>query len=447
MDNERYIAAIEIGSSKIIAAVGKTDGVSLDIIAVEQTKGVEIVRFGIIQNAEETANRIIDIIDRLEARPEIYPRKINSLFVSIAGRSMRAIPIETQINLAEESEITEEDIANLRHQAMSTAIDNSLKVIDVVPRNYKVGGNTTQSPRGVIGNNISATFDLIVCRSVLERNLRRTISNKVGIDVANIVVTPLAAGHVLVSAEEKRLGCMLVDIGAETTTVVIFKSGHLHYYATLPMGSRFITLDLTSLKILEERADQIKQVSGDALSTGPKSELNIDGIRLSDINNLVTARAEEIAANICEQIYYAGLTYADLTGGIIAMGGGFKLKNMAELVSKQCNLRIRTAKLPPTIMIEDAKAPEQDILQVTSVLYTAATHTDIECLKAPHVQELPDTGEPNTGTDDNLETPEKIYNSGKPPKKPHTSGRLQRIVDRIKGAITYSEDPDDPELE
>ena len=69
MENERYVAAIEISSSKIIAAVGRTDGVQLDIIASEQIEGPETVRFGIIQNAEEAATRILSIMDRLETRP------------------------------------------------------------------------------------------------------------------------------------------------------------------------------------------------------------------------------------------------------------------------------------------------------------------------------------------------------------------------------------------
>lgn len=440
MDNERYVAAIEISSSKIIAAVGRTDGTSLDIMAVEQVKGLETVRFGVIQNAEEAASRILTIIDRLEARPEIYPRKISRVFLGIAGRSMRSISKETSLRLADEaSEVTAADLEALTRQAREAAIDSSLQIIDVQPRTWRVGSTVTQNPKGMIGPSIGATFDLIVCRPVLERNLTRTVGGKLGMEVVSVVVTPLAAGHVLVTPEEKRLGCMLVDIGAETTTVVIFKNGHMIYFATLPLGGRNITLDLTSLKILEERADEIKRVSGNAIAPEKKSNMTVDGISINDISNLVSARAEEIAANICEQIHYAGLEPADLSGGIIAMGGGFKLKGMSELVARTCNLRIRPAKLPEAISIEDSRAPEHDLLQVGSVLYTVATHTDTGCLETPRQQEMPADGDTDgDGMQEKTDHPERKQ------KKP---SRFAALLGRVRSTLTYKDDPEDDEME
>lgn len=439
MDNERYVAAIEISSSKIIAAVGRTDGTSLNIIAVEQIKGLETVRFGIIQNAEEAASRIITILDRLEARPEIYPRKISRVFLGIAGRSMRSISKEVHMHLADEAaEVTAQDLEALTRQAREAAIDSSLQIIDVQPRSWEVGSTVTQNPKGMIGATLGATFDLIVCRPVLERNLMRTVSGKLGLEVASVVVSPLAAGHVLVTPEEKRLGCMLVDIGAETTTVVIFKSGHMIYFATLPLGGRNITLDLTSLKILEERADEIKRVSGNAIAPEKKLNMTVDDISINDISNLVSARSEEIAANICEQIHYAGLEPSDLSGGIIAMGGGFKLKGMTELVAKVCNLRLRTAKLPDAVRIDDMRAPEDELLQAGSVLYTVATHTDTDCLESIQQPEMPAEGEANT------DTAEEVRHTEKRPKRP---SRFSSLLSRVRNAMTYKDDTEDDEME
>lgn len=441
MENERYVAAIEISSSKIIAAVGRTDGVQLDIIASEQIEGPETVRFGIIQNAEEAATRILSIMDRLETRPEISPRKINRVFVSIGGRSMRSLTRETNLPLPDEaSEVTADDLNALTAQARESAIDASLKIIDVQPRSWHVGNVTTQNPKGMIGPSVGATFDLIVCRPVLEQNLVRTISGKTGLEIASMVVGPLAAGHMLVTPEEKRLGCMLVDIGAETTTVVIFKNGHMSYFATLPLGGRNITLDLTSLKILEERADEIKRVSGNAIAPEGKTNLTIDGVKMTDVNNLVSARAEEIAANICEQIHYADLEPDDLPGGIIAMGGGFRLKGMAELVSRTCNLNIRTAHLPEAVKIEDARATEQDLLGVGSVLYTVATRTDTECLETPEPTELPETGEANTADEDDWVAPQREKN-----RRHKAPSRWSKLLKRVQDAITYNDEEDDGE--
>ncbi len=446
MDNERYIAAIEISSSKIIAAVGKVTQSSMAIVAVEQIKGPECVRFGIIQNAEETASRIVNVLDRLENRPEIHPRHITKTFVSIAGRSMRSIPAEVELNLPEESEITDDDLQRLKQQAMLSAIDNSLKVIDVVPRIYKVNNTETQTPKGTFGSKLGAIYDLIVCRPVLEKNLHRTVIDKLGLEVPSMIVTPLAASHVLVSPEEKRLGCMMVDMGAETTTVLIFKGGNVQHFSTLPLGSRNITRDLISLSILEERADEIKQRAGDAMASETHSHLSVDGIPQQKISDLVVARAEEIAANICEQIYIAGYKYSDLPGGIIAIGGGFKLKGMVDLVNKVCNMSVRLGKLPAQITIEDTKAPESDILQIASVMYTAATHSDIECLVRPERSELPAIGENDEPEEDN--NPIRHEREAQPGQiGPRSS--ISRWAARLKEMFTYGsgEDGEDDEIE
>ena len=172
--SERYIAAVEISSSKIIAAVGKTSGAGqLDVIAVEQENCVDGVRYGIIQNLEETALMTARIINRLEQRPGVAPRKIKSVFVGRSGRSLRNIPTEVSINLPDDTEITDDIINRLRSDALRTAIDNSLEVVDAVPRIYKIGKSETHSPKGAVGNCIHATYDLVVCRPELKRNIKR----------------------------------------------------------------------------------------------------------------------------------------------------------------------------------------------------------------------------------------------------------------------------------
>jgi cell division protein FtsA len=449
MENDRYVAAIEIGSSKIIAAVGKTDGKGLDIVAVEQIKTCDIVRYGVIQNLEATANAIKDVIDRLEAHPEIAPRRINSLFVGISGRSMRSIPVDVELNLHEEKEIDAEDLKQLRHLAEESAIDSSMKMIDVVPRKYRLGKTFTHNPIGMYGVKLEATYDLIACRPVLERNLTRTISDKLDIEIANFVVTPLAMGHLLVLPDEKRVGCMLVDIGAETTTVIIFKNGEMVYYATIPLGSRNITMDLmSSLKLSEEKAESIKQQSGRAIAPETRSTISIEGIRHSEIINIVVARAEEIAANICEQIHYANLDHTELPGGIIAVGEGFKLTDMVELVGKQCNLSIRSAKLPANgIALEDHKAPANDLLQVASILYTGATHTDTACLEDVNTRSaLPSNGIPNA--DEVVKTPDTETKEPERVKKTKSQGIFGRLKTRFLDAIQYGpDDENDPEIE
>lgn len=396
MKEDRYVAAIEISSSKVIAAVGKlhSDG-KLDIIATEQEKGVESVRYGELQNVEETSMRINRVIDKLQFNPAVAPREITGLYVGLSGMSLRNITAEVEMSLPDETEINDEILARLRDQALSTAIDSSLEVIDAIPRNYRVGKLETRSPKGALGNDIHATYDLIVCRPELRRKLKLAIADKVGIRINGLVVTALSTAQVILSSEEKRLGCMLVDMGAETTTVSIYKNGALRYLATLPLGGRNITRDITSLNVLEERAEDIKVTSGNAIPRETSSALIVNGIKMPEVSNLIVARSEEIAANIVEQIKYAGMKDNDLPGGLICIGGGMNLNGMIDLLGRQSDLPVRRGQLPAYIHLEEIKTPSSEILQVSSVLYSGASQSEEECLEIPGAEDLPITGEGN----------------------------------------------------
>lgn len=388
MNQERYIAAIEISSSKIIASVGKISREGhLDIVAVEQEKDVEAVRYGIIQNLTDTSVRADRIIKHLERRTGVAPRQIKGLFVGLSGRSLRSIPVDVSLKLADETEITDDIISHLRNEAMTKSIDNTLEIVDAVPRIYKVGKSETHTPKGTVGDSIEATFDLIVCRPELKRNLSRTLSDKLGIRIDGFVVTALATGHLILTPEEKRLGCMLVDLGAETTSVSIYKKGCLQYFATLPFGGRNITRDITSLSVLEEAAEDIKITSANAMPPETQSSPSVNGLKISDINNLVVARAEEIVANIIEQIEYAGLKDSDLNGGIVCIGGGSRLQGFTNLLAVQSNLQVRQGSLPPYVSVDQTYVNSYDVEQVASVMYAGATLSDIECLEEPKHQE------------------------------------------------------------
>ncbi|MDE6329828.1 MAG: cell division protein FtsA [Muribaculaceae bacterium] len=437
---ERYVAAIEISSSKIIGVVGRVHGAGqVDIIAVEQEKCVESVRYGVIQNLEETSMRIARILEKLEHKPSISPRRISRLFIGLSGRSLRSIPTNVRISLPEDTEISEEILARLRKDAFNVSIDSSLEVVDAVARKYKIGKLETASPKGVIGNEIQANYDIIVCRPELKRNITRAVKDKLGIDIAGFVVTPLAAGHLILSTEEKRLGCMLVDIGAETTTVTIYRNGALNYFATLPFGGRNITRDITSLTLLEEKAEELKMTLGNAIAPENPSSLNLSGIKIAEVGNLVVARSEEIVANIVEQISYAGLKEKDLPGGIVCIGGGAKLNGMTDLISLRLGgLPVKLGRLPSYVHLEDVKGPSSEIVEVASVLYAGATLTSASCLETPAKEELPAIGEANE-PEEPRERPARKAESGS-----------NKIISKIKlglaGLFRNPEDDDDSGL-
>lgn len=421
MATDKYIAALEISSSKVIGAIGIVGkSGQLEIIAVEQEKSADSVRYGQIQNIEETSNLINYVMDRLERRPNITPREITGVYVGLSGRSLRSIPIDVSMALPDDTEITDSIIERLKANALEADIDSSLEIVDAVPRIFIVGKTETPRPKGMMGNQISATYDLIVARPAIQNNLKRVLSDRLGLDIKGIEVTALATGQIALNEHEKKLGCMLVDIGAETTTVTIYTRGYLVYYATLPFGGRNITRDLMALNELENKAEELKINFGNAIAPNTLSQEKVGRHKQSDISNYVVARAEEIVANIVEQINYAKLTERDIPEGIVLCGGGARLNGMVELIGKFTGLKVRMATLPSFIKMSDINGQNMESLQMAAIMYAGAENADDECLQLPVVQEP----EPTVENVTEEKTVQKKTETPSQEQKPGFFGRL-----------------------
>ena len=156
----------------------------------------------------------------------------------------------------------------------------------------------------------------------------------------------------MLTENELRSGCALVDLGADTTTVMVYKNNLLRYLCVLPLGGSNITRDITCLQLEEEEAEQLKLQYGDALyqeeiaeGETPAMVTTEDGrsIQLSELNDIIGARAEEILANVWNQIKLSG--YEDkLLAGIVFTGGASNLRHIENAMLKLSKMKkIRTA--------------------------------------------------------------------------------------------------------
>lgn len=380
-NNGRYIVAFEIGSSKIRGAVGVVDNSGVvDVIAVEEEKLTDRVRYGCIQNVD-VANAIDTVVERLQAYPAVEPRTITGVYVGLGGRSLTSTMVDVSMQLPVETEITEPIITELKKRAAATT-DPDRDTVDVVPVRFTVDNKTQTSPVGTFGQSLSARATVLSCSPQIKRILRRVITDRLGLNINGYITRPLAEAAMVLTEDERRLGCMFVDFGAETTTVSVYRGGAPVYLATLPIGSRNITLDLIALNYIEERAEEIKKVSGNALAVDAarRGKGYAEGIDYTDINNYVHARADEIVANIIAQIEYAGVTAADLPGGIVIVGGGARLRGFNELLQQQSKLPVRQGAPSASVRITDGSIHGTEMVDVISVLVAASRMPEAECL-------------------------------------------------------------------
>lgn len=380
-NNGRYIVAFEIGSSKIRGAVGVVDNSGVvDVIAVEEEKLTDRVRYGCIQNVD-VANAIDTVVERLQAYPAVEPRTITGVYVGLGGRSLTSTMVDVSMQLPVETEITEPIITELKKRAAATT-DPDRDTVDVVPVRFTVDNKTQTSPVGTFGQSLSARATVLSCSPQIKRILRRVITDRLGLNINGYITRPLAEAAMVLTEDERRLGCMFIDFGAETTTVSVYRGGAPVYVATLPIGSRNITLDLIALNYIEERAEEIKKVSGNALAVDAarRGKGYAEGIDYTDINNYVHARADEIVANIIAQIEYAGVTAADLPGGIVIVGGGARLRGFNELLQQQSKLPVRQGAPSASVRITDGSIHGTEMVDVISVLVAASRMPEAECL-------------------------------------------------------------------
>lgn len=436
----RYIAAFEIASSKIKGAVATVDSDSgrLSVLAVEEERATDLVHYGCVRKPAEVFSHVESVRKKLEAHPAVAPRKIEKAVVSLGGHTLMSTVKSTEMTFPEDTVITDDIIRELKRRIGEQGVENR-EVVKVLPRDYTVNGFSQQSPLGMFCRSISANLNVVYCSNQLKINLNRVFEtqsvNSANIQVLKYPVRPLAIANIVLSNEDKQLGCMLVDFGAETTTVSIYKGSTLRYLVTLPFGSRNITRDIMNIRsCLENVAENLKCTLGN-IDPEQKSA-NPD---TKEINNFIEARASEIIANINEQLNYAGIKPEELPRGIIITGGGAKLPGFNTLLSQQTDLKIRTAVPDYKINICDGSLRPSDEVDVIALLAHAASLRDkTDMLSMPKIEK--------PVTDDNVsrigEENDEPLDEGEEKPKPASKPKSMSILDKLKNLLSDNDNDD-----
>ena len=257
-----FIAAIELGSSKIAGVAGKrdTDG-SISVLAFAQDDASQFVHKGVIFNIDKAATALNDIIIKLET--QLRNSSIAKVYVGVGGRSLRTIENQVSRTVTGEEKISEDLVFSIGDENLAFPYDD-FDILDVEPQEYKIDNRMVADPIGVAGKDITARFLNIVAKKMVKKNLELSLQQG-HVKVADLQLAPKALGNAVLTETDRRLGCALVDLGAETTTVSVYKNNILRYLTVIPLGSENITQDIASLQMSDEDARQFKVLYGDAL--------------------------------------------------------------------------------------------------------------------------------------------------------------------------------------
>ena len=341
-----FTVAIELGSSKITGIAGRKnkDG-SITVLAIAQEDSASCIRKGVVYNIDKTVHALSNIIKKLETS---LKTRIAHVYVGVGGQSIQSVRNTNVKELPSEGEVTPDMINELMDANRSMQYPDKL-ILDAITQEYKVDNLFTTDPVGVQCKRLEGNFLNILWRKSFYRSLKKCF-DQANISVLDMYLSPLAMADSVLTEAEKRGGCVLVDLGAETTTVCVFHKSILRHLAVIPLGGNNITKDIASLQMEDKDAERMKIKYASAYTDSNDIEKDrtypIDDERTVDMPkfvDIVEARTREIIENAWNQVPDE---YTDkLLGGIILTGGGCNMRNIERAFRTYTSIdKIRVAK-------------------------------------------------------------------------------------------------------
>ena len=351
-----FIVAIELGSSKMTGIAGRKnpDG-SITVLAVASEDSTSYIRKGVVYNIDKTAQGLSNIISKLK---NTLQSDITQVYVGIGGQSIRSVKNVIIKDLPLDA-IVSQDMVNELMDTNRNMTYPDYEIQDAITEEYKVDSQYQNDPVGIQAIRLEGNFLNILWRRSFYRSLNKSFDNA-GIAIAETYLAPVVMGEYVLTEAEKRAGCVLVDLGAETTTVSVYYRDKLRNIAVIPLGNNNITKDLESLQMDEVEAEAMKLKYGSAYTEiqdiDPNMVWSIDGSRSVSSRKfieVVEARMLEIIENVRNLI---PSEYMDkLLGGIVLTGGGSNMRNIDKAFRKAINIeKVRIAK-SVNINVKDSK--------------------------------------------------------------------------------------------
>lgn len=360
---KEFIVAIELGSSKMTGIAGQKnlDG-SITVLSVVEEDSTACIRNGVVYNMEKTGQCLMNIVKKLKSN---LKQEITHVYVGVGGQSIRSIKNVIVKDLPANTQVTQ-DMINELMDANRNMDYPEQEILDAITQEYKVDNQFQLDPVGIQCNRLEGHFLNILWRKKFYRNLN-TCFDKAGIAIAEMYLAPLALADSVLTEAEKRAGCVLVDLGADTTTVSVYYKDILRHLAVIPLGGNNITKDIASLQMEDGEAEKLKLKYASAYTDNSKIDSTLfysfdtdRKIESRKFIEIVEARVEEIVENVWFQVPNE---YADkLLSGMVLTGGGSNLLNLETAFRQHTHIeKIRIAKfVTQTIHSNDAKLTAHD---------------------------------------------------------------------------------------
>jgi cell division protein FtsA len=348
MRQAEIVTGLDIGSGNIrIVVLQQQDAGNWQIIGAAERPSEGMAK-GMVTNIEDLVSAISETLEQAERMTGL---PVESAAIGISGTHIKTLESKGVVAVAKaDKEITEEDVARAIEAAQAVATPANYEILHVIPKDFTVDNQSgIKDPVGMTGVRLEVSTQIIMGLSSQIKNLTKCIY-RAGIDIDELVFNILACTESVLTKQQKELGVALVNIGSQTTNLIVYEEGEVLHTAVLPIGSNHITADITiGLRTSIETAETIKLeiVNLDAKKVSKRDEIDLAKysadekertmISVKHICDIARARVEEIFYLVnreLKKINREGM----LPSGIILTGGGSKLAGLVDLAKEKFKL-------------------------------------------------------------------------------------------------------------
>jgi cell division protein FtsA len=347
-----HSVGLDIGTSRVTCIIVEPSETGLlDIVGVGEAEARGL-RKGVIVNPEAAVDAIKRAVEEAERMSGLEAEDVT---INLAGSHIMGFNGQAIVAVSgRDREISQEDVRRAIDSACAIQLPAGREIVDRLPQEFIVDDQDgINDPVGMIGARLAVKVHIVTSPVTARQNAINAV-NRAGLVVADMILEQLAAAEATLSDDDKEFGSALVDIGAETTGLVIYQRGAVQHTAVFALGGSHFTNDIAfGLRTPIPEAERIKRTVGCAYSpslnemergelvevpsVGGRAPRQLSRQILCDI---LQPRAEEVLLQVADEIKESGWS-RQLSSGVVLTGGGALLNGISEIAEQVFDAPVR----------------------------------------------------------------------------------------------------------
>lgn len=340
------ICAIDVGTTKVCTVIGEADRHSVRIVGVGVAPS-EGLRKGVVVDVHQAAGSVLRSVEEAEGSCGL---RVTRALVGIAGRHISSVN-SRGIAVLQGRVVSPEDVTRAMEEARSIAVPHDREILHCIPRGYVLDGQDgVRDPLDMTAHRLEVEAHVITAAQASIANLVRAVEGA-KVEVADLVLEPLAAAEAVLTPAEREMGVLLVDIGGGTSDVAVFHEGSVAFSQVLEVAGSHLTNDLAvGLRCPFVAAEEVKIRYGTAVASHVAEEEMVEVGGFGDtprqtvprrfVAEILEARAEEMLQLILRELERSGYD-GYLAAGAVLTGGTAELAGLKELAQQVLRLPVR----------------------------------------------------------------------------------------------------------